>query len=101
MKLHTPHPPIETVRLSFRKKGYDYEYIMLDETTIEEVERFVKDTILKRVKIDPFYTGGRIGVDIRRYKGAKAGKSISVSLKDVITPSELKSIILQEVQGEK
>lgn len=99
MKLHTPPPPIDIVRISFRKKGYNYEYIMLEETTIEEVERFIKDTIQERVKIDPFYTGDRIGVDIRRYKGAKAGKSVSVSFKDVITPSELKSIILQELQG--
>lgn len=98
MKLHTPPKPIDIIRLTFRKQNFDYEYIMLDDTTIEEVETFLKSVIKKKLRIDPFYTGKRIGIDIRRYTGAKAGKSISISFKDNITPKELKSIILKELQ---
>lgn len=97
MKLHQPPKPIDIIRITFRKQNHDYEYIMLDGTTIEDVEVFIKTTIQKKLKIDPFYTGKRIGVDIRRYTGAKAGKSISVSFKDGITPKELKEIILKEL----
>lgn len=98
MKLHTPPEPIEVIRMTFRKQKHKYEYIMVQEATLEEVEKFLKKTIASKIKIDPFYTGNRVGIDIRHYVGGKAGKSKSISFKDSITPKELKEIILKELK---
>lgn len=98
MKIHIPREPLEVIRLTFRKKEYDYEYIILEDTSIPEVKEFLKSVINKEVKIDPFYTGDRIGIDIREYRGSKAGVSESVSFKDSITPIELKEVILKALK---
>ena len=100
MKIYEPRPPIEIVRITIRKKGCNYEYIMLEETTPPQVMEFCKSVINREIEIDPFYTGDRIGIDIREYKGSKAGVSESISFKDSITPVELKEVILKSLKDQ-
>lgn len=97
MRLYNPPPPIQTIRLTFRKQGYSYEYLMLEFEEVEKVKKFLEDTIVKNVNLNPFSLDKRVAIDIREYKGAKAGKSTSISFKTCITPLELKEIVLNSI----
>ena len=94
MKLYTPMTPPETFRLTFRKQGFKMTYLILEESTIEEIEVFLKTLIPNLITIDPFYIGDRIGIDIREYRGKEVGKSKTVSFKHQISPEELKHLLL-------
>lgn len=97
MRLYNPPPPIETIRLTFRKQGYNYEYLMLEFEEVEKVKRFLEETIVKNVTLNPFTLDKRVAIDIREYKGAKAGKSTSLSFKADLSPIELKEVILNSI----
>nr|WP_317632310.1 hypothetical protein [uncultured Flavobacterium sp.] len=93
MKLYTTPPPKKLTRLTFRKQGYNYEYLLLKYEPLEEVKKKLEKLITDNIKIDPFATSKRIGIDIREYEGKKAGQSISLSFKSEVTPKELQELI--------
>lgn len=97
MKLYKQPEPIEIVRLTFRKIGQQYEYLILEKEDLENVSKTLKHIILKNIRIDPFYSGKKVAIDIRQYKGKKAGKSISVSFKSEVSISELREIVLNNL----
>lgn len=97
LKLHTPPPPIKIVRLTFRKTGYGYEYIMLQHEDIPVVIKEISTIIENELIHSPFEKGAKIGIDIRAYEGSKAGTSKSISFNHKITPKELKELILKNI----
>lgn len=97
MRLHIPPPPIQTIRLTFRKQGYNYEYLMLEFEEVEKVKKSLEEIIVKKVNLNPFSLDKRVAIDIREYKGAKAGKSSSISFKADLSPIELKEVVLNSI----
>lgn len=93
MRLHIPKQATNVTRLTFRKQGFPYCYIIVDESNLSKVESELKQLIQDNISIDPFYKGHRISVDIREYNGSKVGKSKSISIGHSMTPEEFKNII--------
>lgn len=93
MRLHIPREAVKVTRLTFRKQGFPYCYIIVDEYNLSKVESELKQLIRDNISIDPFYKGHKLSVDIREYDGSKVGKSKSVSIGHEMTPADFKNII--------
>lgn len=69
------------IRLSIKKQGEQTRYLTLCDTSLSEVEMFVRNVMQKHVY--PFETGKVTSVVIRESINGVNGKSVSVSFKGV------------------
>ena len=72
---------------------------MLEYEEVEKVKKSLEEIIVKNLNLSPFSLDKRVAIDIREYKGAKAGKSTSISFKACLTPLELKEVVLNSIVG--
>lgn len=92
MKIHS-NEERKLVRIEIAK-GNDREYIILEDTEVEEVKEYVSYLMLKFGQDEP--KGERIKAQIRNYTGRKMGSSKTISCFG-ITPIELKGHIESEL----
>lgn len=94
MEFYKP-APINIIRLTIRKVGFNNEYINLHKTNMSAVIRLIKRTI-EQQNISPFTKGPVCAIDIRNCIGGKNGKSKSVSFKG-LGPDKVKSLLVEAI----
>jgi hypothetical protein len=91
MKIYQQSPNIY-IRLQIAKLGEETQYLTLIDTNREEVERMVKEIILKQ-NLSPFEEGRKTQVHIREATGAINGKSKSISFRGLSTKETMDLIV--------
>jgi len=96
MNLYTYKAP-KLVRVYIRKQGEESFYLNFENTTQQEVYKFIEGIILKQT-ISPFEKGKVTACDIRKYEeGTFVEKSMCLSFKG-INPKQLHELILKELK---
>ena len=101
MEYYKPAPPVLIIRVNVKRQGEKTMHINLCETTLDEVERLVKEAIEEK-NISPFQKGSVINVEMREALGGDNLKSISLSFRGLTiqeTHDILKTKFTQEIIG--
>lgn len=96
MKLFIPEKNY-VIRLQILKQGEQAEYINLSETTMDEVEEFLRVVITDNVEISPFQNGRVTAINIRESLGGKNGVSRTISFKG-LNPKETHDLIIKNLE---
>lgn len=72
-------PTVKLIRLTISKSGEHAQYLALENTTLNDVEYFIKQIITNNVQSDPFKKDKKTSIVIREYQDGINGISKSVS----------------------
>lgn len=86
-------PPL--IFFNLKQQGEKTEHFTLEDATIEQVGRFVTETINNSSEIPKIATGHRLTIEWR-YRNGKNVKSMSVAVFGV-TPKQAKDILLSKL----
>ncbi len=89
------YEPTDFIRISIARQGDVTEYLSLVETTIPEVEVFLKELISSK-NLSPFAKGKRTSINLREALGGMNGKSKSISFRG-LSPKETTDLIVKKL----
>lgn len=95
MKLYTPPPPPNLMRINIKKQGYKTEHIAVEQTTQQELIAWLKELIAKQ-GLSIFETGNITTIEVRESIAGINGKSDSFHFKG-LNPSKVATLILKEL----
>lgn len=95
MKIHTPPPPLELVRVTVRKTGHKTESLTLEDTTPAQFLAWAK-LLIETQQISPFEGGYKTAIEAREYAEKQNGKTTSISFHG-LDPEKVKALIIEKL----
>jgi hypothetical protein len=95
MKLYTPPPPDQVLRVCIKKQGHKAQYLTICDCTQRELYNHVKN-LIEAQKLSVFQTRRQTNVQIREAIGANNGKAISLTFKG-LDPDKVSELIVESL----